>query len=141
MTRESKPSIGADCHWSSAFPWGMPSTTSTITTVRASSFSAMRCAVVAPTLPAPTTVILLTIWLEKVFGDCAEVTRAPHAIQLRELLSPRLETARAVRRLAFGGARAASVSPRARHGRRARAGYRRAKECGDRLHGRRRDTC
>jgi hypothetical protein len=30
--------------------------------VRASSFSAMRCAVVAPTLPAPTTVILLTIF-------------------------------------------------------------------------------
>src|SRR2546425_9298998 len=32
--------------------------TSTRTTVRASSFSARRCAVVAPTLPAPTTVIL-----------------------------------------------------------------------------------
>ena len=45
------------------FPCGMPSATSTITTVRASSFSAMRCAVVAPTLPAPTTVILLTIGL------------------------------------------------------------------------------
>src|ERR1043165_5975521 len=39
----------------------MPSTTSTITTVPASSFSATRCAVVAPTLPAPTTVILLTM--------------------------------------------------------------------------------
>src|SRR5690348_3992389 len=32
--------------------------TSTRTTVRASSFSARRCAAVAPTLPAPTTVIL-----------------------------------------------------------------------------------
>src|SRR6478609_1882190 len=61
MTRESKPSIGADCHWSSPLPCGTPSTTSTITTVRASSFSATRCAVVAPTLPAPTTVILLTM--------------------------------------------------------------------------------
>src|SRR3954468_20594411 len=59
--RESKPSIGADCHWSSPLPCGTPSTTSTITTVLASSFSATRCAVVAPTLPAPTTVILLTI--------------------------------------------------------------------------------
>src|ERR1041385_2453697 len=39
----------------------MPSTTPTRTTVPASSFSATRCAVVAPTLPAPTTVILLTM--------------------------------------------------------------------------------
>src|ERR1019366_279343 len=39
----------------------MTSTTSTITTVRASSFSAMRCAAVAPTFPAPTTVILFSI--------------------------------------------------------------------------------
>src|SRR6266513_4540523 len=58
MTRESKPSIGADCHWSSALPCGTPSITSTRTTVRASCFSARRCAAVAPTLPAPTTVIL-----------------------------------------------------------------------------------
>gem|GEM_PF-4671446 len=34
-----------------------------MTTVRASSFSAMRWAAVAPTFPAPTTVILLTIVL------------------------------------------------------------------------------
>src|SRR4051812_42643300 len=61
MILESKPSIGADCHWSSPLPCGIPSITSTITTMLASSFSAMRCAVVAPTLPAPTTVILLTI--------------------------------------------------------------------------------
>src|SRR5215207_2994053 len=39
----------------------MPSATSTMTTVRASSFSATRWAVVAPTFPAPTTVILLTM--------------------------------------------------------------------------------
>src|SRR5512142_1250640 len=39
----------------------MPSTTSTTTTVPANSFSATRCAVVAPTFPAPTTVILLTM--------------------------------------------------------------------------------
>src|SRR5690242_10924220 len=61
MTRESKPSIGADCHWSNPLPCGMPSAMSTSTTVPASSFSATRCAVVAPTLPAPTTVILLTM--------------------------------------------------------------------------------
>src|SRR5689334_21722023 len=35
--------------------------TSTRTTVRASSFSARRCAAVAPTFPAPTTVILFTM--------------------------------------------------------------------------------
>src|SRR5205085_12295860 len=48
----------------------MPSTTSTSTTRRASSFSATRWAVVAPTLPAPTTVILLTIVSELSEGDC-----------------------------------------------------------------------
>src|SRR5947207_9492425 len=56
--RVSKPSIGADSYWSSALPCGTPSMTSTRTTVRASSFSARRCAAVAPTLPAPTTVTL-----------------------------------------------------------------------------------
>src|SRR2546422_1319775 len=58
MMRVSNPSIGADCHWSSALPCGTPSITSTRTTVRASSFSARRWAAVAPTFPAPTTVIL-----------------------------------------------------------------------------------
>src|SRR5882672_100545 len=53
--------MGADSHWSRALPWGTPSMTSTRTTVRASSFSASRCAVVAPTLPAPTTVIRLSM--------------------------------------------------------------------------------
>src|SRR5207245_11134293 len=43
---------------------GMPSLRSTTTTVRASSFSASRWAVVAPTFPAPTTVILLSIEFE-----------------------------------------------------------------------------
>ena len=73
ITRESKPSIGADCHWSSPFPCGTPSATSTMTTVRASSFSAMRWAAVAPTLPAPTTVILLTILGDRfeMFGWCS----------------------------------------------------------------------
>src|SRR5688500_10650248 len=68
MTRVSNPSIGADSHWSSPFPCGIPSATSTMTTVRARFFSARRCAVVAPTFPAPTTVILFTIsifcWVE-----------------------------------------------------------------------------
>src|SRR5215207_9596213 len=64
MMRVSNSSIGADWYWSSPFPCGMPSTTSTITTRRANSFSAIRCAVVAPTFPAPTTVILLTMTLD-----------------------------------------------------------------------------
>src|SRR6266516_1698900 len=53
--------MGADCRWSSALPWGTPSITSTRTTCLASSFSARRWAAVAPTLPAPTTVILLSM--------------------------------------------------------------------------------
>src|SRR5690242_8866236 len=53
--------MGADSHWSSALPCGTPSITSTRTTVRASDFSARRWAAVAPTLPAPTTVILFTM--------------------------------------------------------------------------------
>src|SRR6266480_2945241 len=61
ITRVSNPSIGADSHWSSALPWGTPSIMSTRTTRRASSCSARRWAAVAPTLPAPTTVILLSI--------------------------------------------------------------------------------
>src|SRR5216110_1308429 len=85
MTRESNPSIGADCHWSSPLPSGIPSITSTITTVRASSFSAMRCAVVAPTLPAPTTVILFTIILS--LKLCAKVIRAAHVEQSFALCS------------------------------------------------------
>src|SRR5712664_1824732 len=56
--------MGADSYWSSPFPWGTPSMTSTRTTVRASSFSVSRWAVVAPTFPAPTTVILLSIAFE-----------------------------------------------------------------------------
>src|SRR6266699_976662 len=60
-TRVSKPSIGADSHWSSPLPWGTPSITSTRTTRRASCFSARRWAAVAPTLPAPTTVILFSM--------------------------------------------------------------------------------
>src|ERR1051326_7911045 len=59
--RVSYPWMGPDCHWSSAFPCGTPSTTSTITTVRARSFSARRWAALAPTLPAPTTVIRLSM--------------------------------------------------------------------------------
>src|SRR5256714_12191868 len=53
--------MGADSHWSSPLPWGTPSITSTRTTRLASSLSARRWATVAPTLPAPTTVILLII--------------------------------------------------------------------------------
>src|SRR2546421_6575955 len=53
--------MGADSHWSSPLPWGTPSITSTRTTRLASSLSARRWATVAPTLPAPTTVILFII--------------------------------------------------------------------------------
>src|SRR5689334_3335240 len=53
--------MGADSHWSSALPCGTPSITSTRTMVRARDFSARRWAAVAPTLPAPTTVILFTM--------------------------------------------------------------------------------
>src|SRR5688572_19862343 len=42
--------------------------TSIITISRASSFSARRCAQVAPTLPAPTTVILLALMSHSVSG-------------------------------------------------------------------------
>src|SRR5690242_9229801 len=69
ITRVSYSSIGADCHWSSPLPCGIPSAMSTRTTTFASSFSAMRCAVVAPTFPAPTTVILLTIDARDVMGE------------------------------------------------------------------------
>src|SRR2546423_6352855 len=53
--------MGADSDWSSPLPWGTPSITSTRTTRLASSLSARRWATVAPTLPAPTTVILFII--------------------------------------------------------------------------------
>src|ERR671918_162015 len=61
MIRVSNPSIGPDCHGSSPFPCGTPSTTSTMTTVRAKFFSASRWAAVAPTFPAPTTATLASI--------------------------------------------------------------------------------
>jgi len=53
----SKPSIGAACAKSKDLPCGVPSTISTKTT-SANSFAAIQCAAVAPTFPAPTTVIL-----------------------------------------------------------------------------------
>src|SRR6266702_5649643 len=77
-TRVSKPSIGADSHWSSPLPWGTPSITSRRTTRRASCFSARRWAAVAPTLPAPTTVILLSIW--PVGVKCRQLT--PDGVRL-----------------------------------------------------------
>src|SRR5688500_1418892 len=80
--RTSNPSIGADCHWSSAFPCGPPSATSIITTVRARCFSARRCAAVAPTFPAPTTATLFSII----------VRLAGSRMKLRERLASRGET-------------------------------------------------
>src|ERR1043166_8683694 len=57
VTLVSKPSSMADSIMSSALPWGMPSMMSIIVT-SASSFSAIRWAVVEPTKPAPKTVTL-----------------------------------------------------------------------------------
>src|ERR1700728_3411175 len=60
--RTSYPSTGADSSISSPLPCGTPSTTSTRTT-SANSFAAIFWAVLAPTLPAPTTVTFLRITL------------------------------------------------------------------------------
>src|SRR5687768_13365463 len=76
MQRASKPSMGADCHWSSALPCGTPSATSIMTTVRARCFSASRCAAVAPTFPAPTTATLFSIENSSVRGR-VDVKRRP----------------------------------------------------------------
>src|SRR2546428_1384463 len=57
---------------SRALPWGTPSMTSTSTT-SPNSFSTAYCATVAPTLPAPTTVILgrrLTTLSGSAFPTC-----------------------------------------------------------------------
>src|SRR3954470_9784022 len=63
----------------------VPSTTSTMTTVRASSFSATRCAVVAPTFPAPTTVILLTMFVFRLEGIVVkQPNSAPTEAELTE---------------------------------------------------------
>ena len=56
VMRTSKPSTGAASARSKALPCGTPSTISTRTT-SPSSLAASQCAAVAPTLPAPTTVI------------------------------------------------------------------------------------
>src|SRR5688572_3079564 len=58
MRRASWPTTGAASARSRPLPWGRPSTMSTSTT-SARPDSAMRWAVVAPTLPAPMTVTLL----------------------------------------------------------------------------------
>src|SRR3954451_4113043 len=58
MTRASWPTTGAASARSRPLPWGRPSTMSTRTT-SARPASAIRWAVVAPTLPAPMTV---TLW-------------------------------------------------------------------------------
>ena len=57
MICASVPTTGPDSNRSNALPCGMSSTTSNSTT-SAYPRSKMRCAVVAPTLPAPTTVTL-----------------------------------------------------------------------------------
>src|SRR3990172_4397111 len=60
VTNVSYPYTGPDCMRSSAFPCGIPSTMSTSTTSQ-KSFSASRCAVLAPTFPAPITVIFFRL--------------------------------------------------------------------------------
>src|SRR5208283_3444200 len=81
MIFESNPSTGADSYISSPLPWGRPSTTSTRTTSFANSFSAMRCAEVAPTLPAPITVIFTVVSKSKLRTNVTQgmniATKAP----------------------------------------------------------------
>src|SRR3990172_8069142 len=75
VTIVSYPYTGPDCMRSSAFPCGIPSTMSTSTTSQ-KSFSASRCAVVAPTFPAPITVIFFRlIWV--LLGGFANGLRHP----------------------------------------------------------------
>src|SRR5512135_734163 len=72
--RASCPTTGAASARSRPLPWGMPSTMSTRTT-SARPASAMRCAVVAPTLPAPITVTLLRAIGVSVLPDRVDVDR------------------------------------------------------------------
>ena len=58
--RASLPVIGVDSSMSSALPAGMPSKMS-VTTTSAKPLSTMRCAVVEPTNPPPTTVTFFRI--------------------------------------------------------------------------------
>src|SRR5207253_5673600 len=117
----------------------IPSITSTITTVRASSFSAMRCAVVAPTLPAPTTVILLTI----ISLESWRVVRESYPTCTRRAIGLSLQpvTARAAHRFSFEAADAPSASLTGRCEKKARVGDRCEAECEDRSRPHRTDTC
>src|SRR5213593_4909543 len=87
---------------------------STRTTRRASSFSASRCAAVAPTFPAPTTVILFTIsvFLLIEAGNLSGSRSQSH--RTSSGLSRQLARVRAVRRLSFEGDCARAASLRAR---------------------------
>src|SRR6266851_6059279 len=76
---------------------------STRTTRRASSFSASRCAAVAPTFPAPTTVILFTIPVFLLIEAGNLSGSHSQSYRTSSGLSRQLARARAVRRLSFEG--------------------------------------
>src|SRR5580693_3188632 len=67
VARASEPMIGPDSAMSSAFPAGTPSRIS-VSTTSARPASCIRCAVVEPTKPPPTTVTFLRIPLSRLDG-------------------------------------------------------------------------
>src|SRR6202162_4898621 len=73
----SNPSTGADSSMSRDLPWGSPGMMSTRTT-SAISFSTIRCATVAPTLPAPTTVTFCFICPIIIRTSECQVTQVHH---------------------------------------------------------------
>src|SRR5690242_6186348 len=92
MMRVSYSSIGADCHCSRPLPCGMPSAMSTRPTTFARSFSAIRCAVVAPTLPAPTTVIVLTMDARDVMGGLRQRAEVIGGVVAESICRPARES-------------------------------------------------
>src|SRR3954466_12588001 len=109
----------------------------------ASSFSAMRCAVVAPTLPAPTTVILLTIVGLYDFVSVRRKLSGPHtrSNRARRLLSRQSETALAIHPHASAAGCARAVWSTTRSGRMVRAEFPRAADRANRLRLPRKGMC
>src|SRR5437879_4656179 len=74
VARESVVVIGPDSIMSKAFPAGGPSKMS-VNTTSASSISTMRCAVVEPTKPPPTTVTFFRIRLSPYRRESRQIHR------------------------------------------------------------------
>src|SRR2546425_4629200 len=87
--------------------------TSTRTAVRAGCFSARRCAVVAPTFPAPTTVILLNmdwvVWRHLKLTSPAARVHLPVRVGAQRLA--RIQCAAPLQRQALLGAAIAATAP------------------------------